>query len=197
MEETVKDRILKAGLSLFSEKGYLGATTKEIAKAAGIAEVTLFRHFSSKEVLFGEIISRYSFLPTLKNLLHETIFLQYREALIMIATKFLETLTLRKDLVGIMFSEMHRYPEHVQKVYNSLIDEVIKTLASYFENMQQKGELRDFDTHVAARAFLGMFFSYFLSQEFKMRKKYKGDDSKRTIEEYVSIFVNGTLKKDV
>ncbi len=61
-----KDRILKTGLKLFSKKGYLGATTKEIAKTAGIAEITLFRHFSSKERLFEEVINAYSFLPAKK-----------------------------------------------------------------------------------------------------------------------------------
>lgn len=195
MRETSKDKILKAGLRLFSKKGYLGATTREIAKDAGIAEITLFRHFPSKEKLFGEIISKYSFLPTLKNLLNEISSLSYTEALIVIATKFLETLSVRKDLVRIMFSEMHRYPEQVQRVYNSFVDEVIKTLASYFEDMQQKGELKEFDATVAARAFLGMFFSFFISQEIKMRKKYKGDDTEKTISEYINIFVNGTLKK--
>ena len=47
-----RDKILEAALFLFSKKGYLGATTKEIAKEAGIAELTLFRHFASKEKLF-------------------------------------------------------------------------------------------------------------------------------------------------
>ena len=43
-----RDKILDASLALFSKKGFLGATTKEIAKKAGVAELTLFRHFSSK-----------------------------------------------------------------------------------------------------------------------------------------------------
>ena len=41
-----KDRqyqILEAALTVFIEKGYNGATTAEIAKAANISEVTLFR----------------------------------------------------------------------------------------------------------------------------------------------------------
>jgi hypothetical protein len=54
--------------------------------------------------------------------------------------------------------------------------------------------LKGFNSELGARAFLGMFFSYFNAQELKMRKKYKGDDTEMTISEYVNIFVNGTLK---
>ncbi len=193
-KERTRQAIIEAGLRLFSEKGFNGATTREIAKDAGIAEITLFRHFQTKESLFEEVISRYSFLPALRNLLPEISNLPYEDALMVIAREFLNTLYLRKDLIRIMLTEIHRYPEQMQRVYNSLIDEVIKTLASYFENMQKKGVLNEFDVNMGARAFLGMFFSYFNAQEFKMRKKFRGDDRERTIKEYVRIFAEGTKR---
>ncbi|RMG73353.1 MAG: TetR/AcrR family transcriptional regulator, partial [Nitrospirae bacterium] len=37
--------LLESALELISEKGYLGATTREIAMRAGVSEITLFRHF--------------------------------------------------------------------------------------------------------------------------------------------------------
>lgn len=193
-KEKTRQKILEASLKLFSEKGFIGATTKEIAKEAGIAEITLFRHFRTKESLFEEVISKYSFLPALKGLLPEIRQLPYEDALTAIARKFLDTLFLRKDLIRIMQSEIHRYPEQMQKVYNSLIDEVISTLASYFESMQKAGILSEFDADIGSRAFLGMFFSYFNAQEFKMRKKFKGDNREKTIHEYVKIFSFGTKK---
>jgi len=191
---STRDKILEAALKLFSQKGYLGATTKEIAKEAGIAEITLFRHFPTKERLFEEVINTYSFLPALKELMPEIARMSYEKALAEIAKRFLETLSSRKDLIQIMHSEMHRYPEKIHMIHNSIIDDVIKTLASYFEKLKTKGVLKDFDSELGARAFLGMFFSYFNAQELKMRKKYKGDDTEMTINEYVNIFVNGTLK---
>ena len=67
--EQTRDRILDAALKLFSQKGFLGATTRGIARDAGVAEVTLFRHFGSKEKLFEEVIRGYSFLPAMKGIL--------------------------------------------------------------------------------------------------------------------------------
>ncbi|NUN24668.1 MAG: TetR/AcrR family transcriptional regulator [Candidatus Jettenia caeni] len=189
-----KDRILKTGLKLFSKKGYLGATTKEIAKTAGIAEITLFRHFSSKERLFEEVINAYSFLPALKGLLPEIAELSYEEGLRIIAKRFLDSLIIRKDLIQIMHSEIHRYSEKIHRIYHSIIDEIFKTLASYFAEMQKKGVLKAFDTELGARAFLGMFFSYFDAENFLMLKKYRRTDTETTIKEFVMIFAEGTKK---
>lgn len=49
-----KDRILEAALRVFAEAGTRGATTRRIAEEAGVNEVTLFRHFGSKERLLRE-----------------------------------------------------------------------------------------------------------------------------------------------
>jgi AcrR family transcriptional regulator len=66
-EDAGKD--FRDGFEAFFERGYLGTTTKEIATLAGITETTLFRHFPSKEVIFEEVLKRYSFLQKLKELL--------------------------------------------------------------------------------------------------------------------------------
>jgi len=191
---STRDKILETALKLFSKKGFLGATTKEIAKDAGIAEVTLFRHFPSKEKLFEDVINTYSFLPILKGLLPEILKMPYEKALTVIAKKFLDTLDSRKEMIQIMHSEVRRYPEKIHKIYHSFIDETIRTLASYFNEMYKKGNLREFDTESGARAFLGMFFSYFNAKEFHMFKKYRDIGTDKIIKEFVGIFLRGTLK---
>ena len=189
-----RERILQAGLRTFSKEGFLGATTKEIAREADIAEVTLFRHFPSKERLFEEVISTQMFLPTLKGLLPEVSAMPFEEALSVIARRFLETLNLRKDIVKIMHTEMHRYPEKIHKIYHAFVDEVRETLASYFREQQRKGVLREFDAALGARAFFGMFLSYFNAEEFLLGKRYRVADAEVTIRHFVSIFAKGTMK---
>jgi len=50
--KTTKELILDASIKVFSEKGYLSATTLEISKVAGVSEMTLFRQFQTKNNLF-------------------------------------------------------------------------------------------------------------------------------------------------
>ena len=187
-----RGKILDASLRLFSKKGFLGATTKEIAQKAGVAELTLFRHFSSKERLFEEMIANYSFLPALKGLLPEIKDLSYKDALKEIAGRFLDRLTERRELIKIMHSEIHRYPAKVKEIQQNLVGEIVRTLASYFREMQGQGLLREFDPELGARALLGMFFQYFTTQEFMVEKRQRFENKAAVIREYVEIFVSGT-----
>ncbi|HXX56616.1 MAG TPA: TetR/AcrR family transcriptional regulator [Thermodesulfovibrionales bacterium] len=188
-----RKRILEAGLRVFSKKGYLGATTREIAGEAGIAEVTLFRHFSSKEKLFEEVIHTYTFLPALKGLLPELRDMDYPGALSEIAKRFLARLSERRELIQIMNAEVRLYPAKVKEIYHNFVDEIFRTLASYFKELKGKGVLRDFHPELGARAFLGMFFSYFNAREFLLQRKYPFTDES-VVHEYVDIFVKGTLR---
>lgn len=51
-----RDAILGAALKAYSKYGFRGATTRRIAEIAGVNEVTLFRHFGSKDTLIGEAV---------------------------------------------------------------------------------------------------------------------------------------------
>ncbi|WMM26155.1 TetR/AcrR family transcriptional regulator [Tissierella sp. MB52-C2] len=54
--EERREQILESALNIFIEKGYNGSTTMDIAKEAGISEVTLFRYFDSKKQIFLDAI---------------------------------------------------------------------------------------------------------------------------------------------
>ena len=74
-------RLLQASERVFSQKGYILATTKEIASEAGLSEMTLFRRFESKQQLFLATI-RFALNKTidkqqvvdLKSSLHEFVY---------------------------------------------------------------------------------------------------------------------------
>jgi AcrR family transcriptional regulator len=51
---TGRSRLLAAAREVFAERGYRGATTKDIADRAGMSEPMVFRHFGSKVALFEE-----------------------------------------------------------------------------------------------------------------------------------------------
>lgn len=51
-----QENILQAALTLFAEQGYNATSTSKIAKAAGVSEGLIFRHFGSKEGLLNAIM---------------------------------------------------------------------------------------------------------------------------------------------
>lgn len=50
-------KILEAARRVYSQFGWRGATTRRIAEAAGVNEVTLFRQFGNKEALLGAVMA--------------------------------------------------------------------------------------------------------------------------------------------
>lgn len=58
-KEQTREKILDAAMELFATKGYTDSTTKIIADHAKVNEITVFRHFNSKENLFSEVTKNY------------------------------------------------------------------------------------------------------------------------------------------
>jgi len=53
--DLTRQRLIRAALELFTTRGYHDTTTAQIAKKAGIAEGTIYRHFASKQHLVNEL----------------------------------------------------------------------------------------------------------------------------------------------
>jgi AcrR family transcriptional regulator len=54
---TKKEKIIHAALELFAEEGYTATSTQKVAKAAGVSEGLIFRHFANKEGLLQAILA--------------------------------------------------------------------------------------------------------------------------------------------
>ncbi|OEF97483.1 TetR/AcrR family transcriptional regulator [Desulfuribacillus alkaliarsenatis] len=50
-------KIVEAAIEIFAEKGYSNTSTNEIAKKAGVAEGTIFRHYKTKKELLLAIVT--------------------------------------------------------------------------------------------------------------------------------------------
>ena len=60
LEVSIREKMLEAAMRVFAESGFRGATTRRIAEEAGVNEVTLFRHFKSKNALIREAARRHA-----------------------------------------------------------------------------------------------------------------------------------------
>ena len=60
MAMDVREALLKAAIKVFAEAGMRGATTRRIAQEAGVNEVTLFRHFKSKDDLIDAALQHFA-----------------------------------------------------------------------------------------------------------------------------------------
>ncbi len=54
-----REKILKEALILFSERGFHAVSVRDIAKAVGIKESSLYNHFKNKQDIFDSIVDMY------------------------------------------------------------------------------------------------------------------------------------------
>ena len=193
--DETRERILEATLELISEKGYIGATTREIASQAGVSELTLFRKFGKKEHLFEEMLNNFTFLPRLKDLLSEIDEMPVEEGLNTIGVRFLQTLRERRALVQVLLSEMSRYPQKVRTIHQQMIYNLGKTLESYLEDRQARQEVRPIDMDYAAFAFLRALFMTFLNESILRGRNMNDEKIEVTVNMLVEIFLNGIKEK--
>ncbi|MBI4532543.1 MAG: TetR/AcrR family transcriptional regulator [Candidatus Melainabacteria bacterium] len=191
--EDTRDRITKAALAIFSSKGYASATTREIATEAGVNEVTLFRHFGSKENLLGAIAERYSVIPVIAETLKSQLTGDYRCDLKLIAHHILDVWEERRELIMIMMFESQHHPEEVS-LLTRVPGQLRDYLAGYFSGLAWKGIVRPLNYAATAQSFISGLFTYFLTSQL-----FGPDFHPYSKEEYannfVEIFVAGTASR--
>jgi len=157
------ERIIEAALQLISEKGYTAATTKTIAELAGVNEVTLFRHFGNKRGLLKAIVEQFSYYPLLQQEIHQNVTWDLEKDLLNFSLKHFEFLMSIKDLVMIGFKESIQFPEISEEIANIPLL-IKKELCHYFQEMQQRGKIREVDFEAAALSLIALNFGHFMSR---------------------------------
>jgi AcrR family transcriptional regulator len=153
-----RNAILDAATSVFLRDGYLGASMDEIAKLSSVSKQTVYKHFTSKEALYIEIVSGmtnrtgdavrdelppYNGKDNLAEYLENYAFQQLS---IVLTPRVMQ---LRRVVIG----EVSRFPELAKVLYERGPVRAKKVLAEMFEQFAQRGLLSINDADMAATHF--------------------------------------------
>ena len=188
--DETRSKIIAAAAELASQLGYSKATTKAIAQAAGVNEVTLFRHFGSKENLFSATIEQYGG-PALVPILEAQFSGYYQDDLLMVGRFFFNILVERREMLRLMLCESAHIPE-VRTVLARNPRELRKMLARYFQRHMDIGTIKPGHAETMAQAFLGMFFSYAISLNILQEEVSPQLNTDELVSQFVEIFISGT-----
>lgn len=191
---STEDRILQSAIDLIEKKGYKAVTTKEIAKNAGFSEMTLFRHFGTKQKLFERAVEKYSYTIDMKNILEENVTYDLMTDLTLVSKAYHEHLNRNYKIIVITFQERNTYPHLGKKVTENPIT-LKKQLTNYFKEMQRRNKMIDVDPEMQTMNFLYMNLGYFLSK-FVSGHHVAQVPLDKFIEESVKTFVRGIEVKD-
>ena len=151
-----RDRLIDVTARLFAESGYHGTTTRRIAQEADLNEVTVFRHFGSKDALIREALQRVARdrRPMLDTSAPDPIAALDRWALACF-THFYD----HRNLIRRMMGEMVERPEIAPGLCEDTNEEFFQ-LYRFLEALKQRGQAR---ADVRADAAAGMLVGALLS----------------------------------
>ena len=179
-----REIILAAALDAYSKYGFRGATTRRIAETAGVNEVTIFRHFGSKEALLGEALrelpreDQHSMLPEDPR--------DPTAELTAWSEDQLAHLRERRSMIRTCMGEMEERPELSQcaaAAPRAAFDE----LCRYLVRLRDAGmSFNEFDERLAAVTLMGALFADAMGREM-MSDIYP--PAERAAREYAGLIV--------
>lgn len=192
--DDTRQRILQAAARVFAEKGYARATTRALAAAAGVNEVTLFRHFGNKQNLFAAVIEQFGG-PAVTTAMEGQLTGDCSQDLRTMGTYLLNLLLERGDALRLMLCEASHFPE-VQEVMVQNPRQIRRMLASFITRQIEQGRLRPLHPEVAAQAFAGMLFAYAIARGLLDDSIEPEMTTAELVDQFVDIFMNGTVIRD-
>jgi AcrR family transcriptional regulator len=188
--------IVQAACKLFSEKGFRGVTTRELAASVGVTEPVLYEHFKTKRDLYSAII--------------ETKAQEGVEVVTRIRDKFADLpddyaffVNLADSIVDwytrdpafvrlLLFSNLEG--DELKDLFNERGRECMEIVASYISRRIADGAMHAVDACVAARAFFGMVAHYALTAIIFGFSPIPRP-TKEVVHEMVSVFIGGLCKQ--
>lgn len=182
--------IIESAYALFLEQGYAATSMRQIAERTGLALGGIYNHFSSKEAIFSDlIIAKHPFheiLPLLQSAPGDTV----EEFVHNAATSMVGELGRRPDFVKFLFIELVEFNgRDVPRMFQIIFPQIAPLIQRFQSRL---GELREIPPYVLFRAFLGLFFSFYIT-EFLLAGTPAAAMQENALNHFVDIFLHGVI----
>ncbi|HEX3101177.1 MAG TPA: helix-turn-helix domain-containing protein [Pyrinomonadaceae bacterium] len=197
-----REQILKTAVDLFSKHGFRGTTTKEIARAAGVSEAMVFKHFATKDELYGAILDNKACQGEMQFSWREDSVIgkamEERDDHAVFYNLALNAMNKQQSDPGFMrllfFSALEEH-DLAERFFKEFVTRVYEFIGSYIEKRQKEGAMRKIEPRIAVRAFLGMMIHQSLNNILWDKKRTVLDITNETAaKNFADILLHGVAK---
>lgn len=152
-----RQRAIRSAASVFAEKGFYGASTKDIAEHMGIKQGSLYYYFKSKEDALGEVcrFGIEDYVERMKSIAASD--QPFESKLMATVTSHLTSYREKNEALKVHNDERLYLPEEKRATLKELGSNYRQQLEGIFEEGVASGTLRrSLDCHFAAQAVIGM-----------------------------------------
>ncbi|MDX8291874.1 TetR/AcrR family transcriptional regulator [Metabacillus indicus] len=193
-------KVVEAAIEIFADKGFAAASTSEIAKKAGVAEGTIFRHYQTKkDLLFAIVkptITKFAAPFLVKNFIGEIAKQKHEDPeqlMRFILENRFEFVRKNQPVVKILLQEVFFHEEfrgEIRKVIETHAIEKLRELIVFF---QEKGEMVEMPPETVLRMIVTSIMG-FLFARFILLPDLDWDDEAE--KEYtIQFLLHGLMKK--
>jgi AcrR family transcriptional regulator len=156
------NRIVEAAVQLFSRQGFATSSTHEIARLAGVSEVTVFRHFPRKRDLFWAATeSRLRRLRISKEL---RVRLESdenpRTALPGIIALLVETLHHQPETIRLLYLSLFEVDHGAERILRKHLIPLFQPLREYLARCVSKGLIREVEPGISALGLVALIAAH-------------------------------------
>jgi len=195
MAEARRNQILMGAAQVFSEKGFHKSTTKEIAKAAGVAEGTIYNYFDNKRDLLLAMIDLIG-AQSLKRLITTDPPDDPRQLLTNVMRDRFQLAQEWGPHMAPIFAEIFNDEELREMLYQQVFMPVIGHIEDHIQQLIDAGRLRPMDPVIVTRAMLGAITVNLALKLSNLDPRYENFSIESVIEQLVSLFLDGLLVDD-
>lgn len=192
MVEARRAQILMGAAQVFAEKGYHQATTKEIAKAAGVSEGTIYNYFQNKRDLLVAMIDVIG-MQSVRNIVIDHPPEDPREYLTAVLNDRYEIARKFGNRMIPIIAEMLTDEELRDTVYNRIAIPIASYLENFIQANIEAGRFRPVDPVVTTRIFVGAMFINFALKISGLDARYCKISEDELIDQIISTFLDGLL----
>jgi len=182
--------LLAAAARVFARDGLEGATTRAISREAGVNEVTLFRHFGTKEHLIEAVVGSAFGHAAKAAAVRPGAARSLRDDLVSFAHRYETLLVANLPLIRTMIGEIHRHAVCEHQALKGIFWPMRAALVDRLRLACRAGEaMPRINPAVAADIFAGAIFSSVIRRTRPLRRREYSTADYR--EACVDVFLNG------
>ncbi|MDB6165159.1 MAG: transcriptional regulator, TetR family [Lacunisphaera sp.] len=153
--------MLEAAARVFARDGIAGSTTRAIAREAGVNEVTLFRHFQSKDRLISAVVGENFGARAVQAKQRVPVSnTDLRADLTEHAKHYEQLLKENLPLIRTMIGEIQHHGDHERQVFKAILRPLREALITRLQAAQTAGQLATaLPPEILADLFSGMIFT--------------------------------------
>jgi len=192
MTEARRTQILNGAAQVFAEKGYHKATTKEIARTAGVSEGTIYNYFNNKRDLLLAMVETFA-TQSFKNLVLDNPPEDPRQFLTMILQDRYQLVEEQGRILVPLIAEIFSDVSLREAVYNEILKPIAALVEQYMQHHIDSGKFRQVNPVVITRALIGTMAVNSALKLSNLDTRYQDISTEAMIEEIASLFLDGLL----